>query len=44
MSELSNKERVLKIAAALEELNTKVVYVAEQLSNSTLPIKERPTP
>ena len=27
MSELSNKERVLKIAAALEELNTKVVYV-----------------
>lgn len=27
MSELSNKERVLKIAAALEELNAKVVYV-----------------
>ena len=27
MSELSNKERVLKIATALEELNAKVVYV-----------------
>ena len=27
MSELSNKERVLKIAIALEELNAKVVYV-----------------
>ena len=27
MSELSNKERVLKIAMALEELNAKVVYV-----------------
>lgn len=27
MSELSNKERVLKIAAALDELNAKVVYV-----------------
>ena len=27
MSDLSNKERVMKIAVALEELNAKVVYV-----------------
>jgi len=31
MSELSNKERVLMIAAALEELNARVEYVLDKM-------------